>query len=194
MDGFDATTGELYLDLKTYLVDDIMVKVDRMSMAASLEAREPLLDHKLVEFAFRLPGDFKLHGSTTKWIFKKTLERLLPPETLYRKKEGFSIPIKHWLASELRDLMEETLSEKRLREGGWFDSAHGPPDDRRPCRRPGKLQPSALGAARLRDLAGKLPLSLIFSRPGGLFPRRLFFSAGWKRCWALLFYILFSDF
>ena len=122
MDGFDATTGELYLDLKTYLVDNIMVKVDRMSMAASLEAREPLLDHKLVEFAFRLPGDFKLHGSTTKWIFKKTLERLLPSETLYRKKEGFSIPIKHWLASELRELMEETLSEKRLREGGWFDS------------------------------------------------------------------------
>ena len=120
LNGFDPTSGEQYLDLKTYLADDIMVKVDRMSMAASLEAREPLLDHKLVEFAFRLPGDFKLHGSQTKWIFKKTLERLLPRETLYRKKEGFSIPIKHWLAVELRDLMEETLSEKRIREGGWF--------------------------------------------------------------------------
>jgi len=120
MNGFDDRTGELYLDFKTYLVDDIMVKVDRMSMAVSLEAREPLLDHKLVEFAFRLPGDWKLRGGTTKWIFKKTLERLLPRETLYRKKEGFSIPIKHWLATDLRDLMEETLSEKRVREGGWF--------------------------------------------------------------------------
>jgi asparagine synthase (glutamine-hydrolysing) len=123
MDGFDPITGELYLDLKTYLVDDIMVKVDRMSMAASLEAREPLLDHKLAEFAFGLPGDLKLHGSTTKWIFKKTLERLLPAETLYRKKEGFSIPIKHWLTTDLLDLMRETLSEKRLRAGGWFDPA-----------------------------------------------------------------------
>jgi len=123
MDGFDPITGELYLDLKTYLVDDIMVKVDRMSMAASLEAREPLLDHKLTEFAFSLPGHLKLHGSTTKWIFKKTLERLLPRETLTRKKEGFSIPIKHWLTTDLRDLMRETLSEKRLREGGWFDPA-----------------------------------------------------------------------
>jgi len=123
MEGFDRISGELYLDLKTYLVDDIMVKVDRMSMAASLEAREPLLDHKLVEFAYHLPGDLKLHGSTTKWIFKKTLERLLPHETLYRKKEGFSIPIKHWLAADLRDLMEETLSEKRVRDGGWFEYA-----------------------------------------------------------------------
>jgi len=123
MKGFDPASGEQYLDLKTYLVDDIMVKVDRMSMATSLEAREPLLDHKLVEFAFRLPGDLKLHGSQTKWIFKKTLERLLPHETLYRKKEGFSIPIKHWLAVELRGLMEETLSEKRVREGGWFEYA-----------------------------------------------------------------------
>ena len=99
MEGFDRSTGELYLDLKTYLVDDIMVKVDRMSMAASLEAREPLLDHKLVEFAFRLPGELKLHGLTTKWIFKKTMERLLPKENIYRRKEGFSIPIKHWLRS-----------------------------------------------------------------------------------------------
>ena len=69
-----------------------------MSMAPSLEARVPLLDHKLVEFAFSLPGDLKLHGNETKWIFKKTMERLLPRETIYRKKEGFSIPIKHWLS------------------------------------------------------------------------------------------------
>jgi len=123
MAGFDRTTGELYLDLKTYLVDDIMVKVDRMSMAASLESREPLLDHKLIEFAFRLPGRLKLHGLTTKWIFKKTMERLLPMETLYRRKEGFSIPIKHWLKVELRDMMESYLGEKRISRGGFFRPA-----------------------------------------------------------------------
>lgn len=117
---FDRTTAGLYLDLKTYLVDDIMVKVDRMSMATSLEAREPLLDHKLIEFAFRLPGKLKLHGLTTKWIFKKTVERLLPKENIYRRKEGFSIPIKHWLSVELRDLLEDSLSEKRIAEGGFF--------------------------------------------------------------------------
>jgi asparagine synthase (glutamine-hydrolysing) len=118
---FDRTTGELYLDLKTYLADDIMVKVDRMSMAASLEAREPLLDHKLIEFVFGLEGRLKLHGLTTKWIFKKTMERLLPPENIYRPKEGFSIPIKHWLRQELRELMLDHLSESRIREAGFFN-------------------------------------------------------------------------
>jgi asparagine synthase (glutamine-hydrolysing) len=123
LDGFDRTTGELYLDLKTYLVDNIMVKVDRMSMAVSLEAREPLLDHKLVEFAFRLPGKLKLHGLATKWLFKKTMERLLPKDTIYRRKEGFSIPIKHWLRVELRDLMEHYLGESRIAAGGLFQPA-----------------------------------------------------------------------
>jgi asparagine synthase (glutamine-hydrolysing) len=119
--GFDRTNGELYLDLKAYLADDIMVKVDRMSMAVSLEAREPLLDHKLIEYAFKFPGRLKLHGLTTKWIFKKTMERLLPKENIRRAKEGFSIPIKHWLRTELKDLMQATLSEKRIREEGLFN-------------------------------------------------------------------------
>jgi asparagine synthase (glutamine-hydrolysing) len=120
---FDRTNGELYLDLKTYLADDILVKVDRMSMAPSLEARVPLLDHKLVEFAFSLPGELKVRGFETKWIFKKTMERLLPRETLYRKKEGFSIPIKHWLATDLKDMMLGYLDAKRLREEGLFEPA-----------------------------------------------------------------------
>jgi asparagine synthase (glutamine-hydrolysing) len=118
---FDPLTGEFYLDLKTYLADDIMVKVDRMSMAPSLEAREPLLDHKLVEFVFALPGTLKLCGLETKWIFKKTMERLLPRENIYRPKEGFSIPIKHWLQRELRDLLLDTLNEQRIREAGLFE-------------------------------------------------------------------------
>ena len=124
MPGFDPITAELYLDLKTYLVDDIMVKVDRMSMAVSLEARAPLLDHKVVEFAFSLPGEWKLHGLTTKWIFKKTMERLLPRDNIYRRKEGFSIPIKHWLGSDLRGMLLDYLSEDRIRREGYFN--YGP--------------------------------------------------------------------
>ena len=117
---FDRLNREYYLDLKTYLADDILVKVDRMSMAASLETRVPLLDHKIVEFAYSLPGDLKLNGFTTKWIFKKTMERLLPHQNIYRKKEGFSIPIKHWLRAELKDLLFDYLNERRIREGGLF--------------------------------------------------------------------------
>lgn len=120
---FDDITGELYLDLKAYLVDDIMVKVDRMSMAVSLESREPLLDHKLVEFAFRLPGDLKLRGGQTKWILKKAMERTLPAENIWRSKEGFSIPIKHWLKTDLRGLMEDVLAEDKLRRDGLFNPA-----------------------------------------------------------------------
>jgi asparagine synthase (glutamine-hydrolysing) len=118
---FDPVNGELYLDFKTYLTDAMMVKADRMSMAASLEAREPLLDHKLVEFVFGLGGDWKLHGRETKWIFKKTMETVLPRENVYRPKEGFSIPIKHWLRNELREMMLDRLSEKRVNEGGLFE-------------------------------------------------------------------------
>jgi asparagine synthase (glutamine-hydrolysing) len=117
----DPINGELYLDLKTYLADDILVKVDRMSMATSLETRVPLLDHKIVEFLFKLPGNLKLHGWETKWIFKKTMARLLPRENIYRKKEGFSIPIKHWLRLELKDLMSDTLNKKTVEEGGLFN-------------------------------------------------------------------------
>lgn len=118
LQNFDEINAELYLDLKTYLADDILVKVDRMSMAASLETRVPLLDHKLVEFAFNLPGNLKLKGLTTKWLFKKTMERMLPRQIIYRAKEGFSMPIKHWLRKDLRELMLEYLSEKRIRNEG----------------------------------------------------------------------------
>jgi len=118
---FDPISGELYLDMKTYLPDDILVKVDRMSMATSLETRVPLLDHKIVEFIFQLPGNLKLQGLTSKWIFKKTMERLLPRENIFRSKEGFSIPIKHWLREELKDLLFDYLNEKRIKEEGLFN-------------------------------------------------------------------------
>ena len=118
---FDSLNRELYLDLRAYLVDDILVKVDRMSMATSLETRVPILDHKVVEFAYSIPGDLKLKGLTTKWIFKKTMERLLPRQNIYRPKEGFSIPMKHWLRKDLKDLLLDYLSRKRIREGGLFN-------------------------------------------------------------------------
>lgn len=121
MDRLDSINGELYLDLKTYLADNILVKVDRMSMAPSLETRVPLIDHKVVEFIFRQPGKTKLRGLTTKWLFKKTMGRLLPEEIITRKKEGFSIPIKHWLRTDLRALLCDTLTEKRIREEGYFN-------------------------------------------------------------------------
>jgi asparagine synthase (glutamine-hydrolysing) len=119
-EGLDALNRELYLDLSSYLVDDILVKVDRMSMATSLETRVPLLDHKIVEFAYSLPGNLKLKGFSTKWIFKKSMERLLPHPNIYRKKEGFSIPIKHWLRTELKDLLLDYLSAERIRRTGLF--------------------------------------------------------------------------
>ena len=89
---FPGINQDLYLDLKTYLTDDIMVKVDRMSMAASLETRAPLLDVKLVEFAFSLPAEWKVRGNTGKWFFKKAMAGILDPKILNRQKQGFSIP------------------------------------------------------------------------------------------------------
>jgi asparagine synthase (glutamine-hydrolysing) len=117
---FPGINQDLYLDLKTYLADDIMVKVDRMSMAASLETRAPLLDYKLVEFAFSLPPDWKVRGRTGKWFFKKAMAGILDPAIIYRQKEGFSIPIKNWLKAELKELMLETLSENKVRDLGYF--------------------------------------------------------------------------
>lgn len=121
---YEGITRDLYLDFKTYMVDDILVKVDRMSMAASLEARAPLLDYKMVEFAFSLPSHFKVRGPVTKWFFKKAMEGILPDEIIYRRKEGFSIPIKTWLRTELKDLLLEYLSEKRVKESGFFNYAY----------------------------------------------------------------------
>ena len=113
-----------YVDIKTYLTDDILVKVDRMSMAPSLEARVPFLDHKVMEFAATIPVSLKLKGFTTKHILKKALWDIVPRDILTRGKEGFSIPIKNWLMQELRPLLEDTLSEARLKRRGYFQPAY----------------------------------------------------------------------
>jgi asparagine synthase (glutamine-hydrolysing) len=119
--GADHLGKELFADIKTYLCDDILVKVDRMSMANSLEARVPFLDHKFVEFVATIPSSMKLNGFESKYILKKTMSRILPKEILHRDKQGFSIPIKNWLRNELRPLMEDMLSPKRIKIEGFFN-------------------------------------------------------------------------
>ncbi len=98
-----------YLDIKTYLTDDILAKVDRASMAVSLEVREPLLDHRLMESAARIPSELKLKDGVGKYIFKKAMEGVLPRDTIYRKKQGFAIPLANWFRRELHDLAEFSL-------------------------------------------------------------------------------------
>ncbi len=112
-----------YVDIHTYLCDDILVKVDRMSMLVSLEARTPFLDYRFVEFCATLPPHLRLAGRQTKYLLKKAMQNLLPDLILRRGKEGFSIPIKQWMKQELRPLMEEYLSVDRLRRGGEFQPA-----------------------------------------------------------------------
>jgi asparagine synthase (glutamine-hydrolysing) len=102
-----------YVDIKTYLPDDILVKVDRASMANSLEVRAPLLDHRLIEFTTRIPSSLKLRGATGKYIFKKSLESLLPADVLYRKKMGFAVPLASWLREDLKPMAEALLFPER---------------------------------------------------------------------------------
>lgn len=116
----DPLNGQLYLDLKTYLPEDILVKVDRMSMAVSLEARVPLLDSHLVAWVARLPGRFKLKYFTSKWMLKEAMKSILPTPILHREKQGFSIPMKNWLRGELRPFLVDHLSRDALNRHGLF--------------------------------------------------------------------------
>jgi asparagine synthase (glutamine-hydrolysing) len=111
----------LYLDSKTYLPGDILTKVDRMSMAVSLEARVPLLDHKLIEFVTRIPASMKMKGTETKHIFKRAVEGIVPAEILNRPKQGFGVPINEWINAQLRERIRDTFSDTRTRERGYTD-------------------------------------------------------------------------
>jgi asparagine synthase (glutamine-hydrolysing) len=111
----------MYLDGKTYLPGDILVKVDRMSMANSLETRAPLLDHKLIEFVQTIPASLKLRGLETKYILKRAVTGLIPDEIIHRPKQGFDVPIKRWFNHELRQMLDDTLADQRTRERGYFN-------------------------------------------------------------------------
>jgi asparagine synthase (glutamine-hydrolysing) len=119
----DAVDRALYVDLFSYLPENCLAKVDRMSMAVSLEGRVPLLDHEVVELAFSAPSSLKVRGAATKILLKEVAARRVPRECVYRRKEGFSIPIKNWLGGELRPLMEDLLSPVHLAEEGLFRTA-----------------------------------------------------------------------
>jgi asparagine synthase (glutamine-hydrolysing) len=118
---FDRLAQQQYVDVKTYLADDILTKVDRMSMAVSMEARVPLLDYHIVEFALNLPAPMKLRGARTKSILRQAVKNLVPQLVLDKPKEGFSIPMKHWLCSSLKPMMLDLLSNDSLQKHGYFD-------------------------------------------------------------------------
>lgn len=119
----DPINRALYADLRIYLADDILQKVDRMSMAASLETRAPFLDTDLMELVFSMPGTLKVRGGERKYVLKQALRGVLPDSILTRRKEGFSIPMKQWLRHELQPLMRDLLSPERIVRRGFFSPA-----------------------------------------------------------------------
>jgi asparagine synthase (glutamine-hydrolysing) len=112
----------MYCDAVSYLPDDILCKVDRASMAVSLETRAPFLDHRVAEIAARIPISFKVRGGEGKAVLRKLLYRMAPKELFDRPKAGFALPVGEWLRGPLRNWAEDLLDARRLAREGWFDS------------------------------------------------------------------------
>lgn len=118
-----ALNKMLYVDTKTWLPDDLLIKADKITMANSVELRVPLLDHRILEFAARLPTNYKVRAFTTKYILKKALEGRIPKEIVNRKKTGFPVPLESWFKNELRDYVCGVLTDRRTLERGYFDKS-----------------------------------------------------------------------
>ena len=121
---FSSLSYMMAIDYQTYLVDDILQKVDRATMTASLEGREPYLDHRLIEWAARLPDHYKYYKGEKKYILKEILHQYIPKEMMDRPKMGFAIPIANWLQNDLRELVEEYINSKKIEKQGVFNVAY----------------------------------------------------------------------
>ncbi|HNS42854.1 MAG TPA: asparagine synthase C-terminal domain-containing protein, partial [Taishania sp.] len=118
---FTPLSYMMAIDYQTYLVDDILQKVDRATMSVSLEGREPLLDHRLIEWAATLPDNFKYNKGVKKYILREIAHQYIPEQLLNRPKMGFAIPIAKWLANELRPYVDNYINEERITQQGLFN-------------------------------------------------------------------------
>jgi asparagine synthase (glutamine-hydrolysing) len=119
---YDPLSYMMAVDYQTYMVDDILQKVDRATMSVSLEGREPFLDQKIIEWAAQLPSDYKYYGGQKKYILKQIVHKYIPRELMERPKMGFGIPVESWLGKELKPLVLDYLSEEKLNKHGLFDN------------------------------------------------------------------------
>lgn len=118
---YNLVNKYFYIDLKVWLPDELLMKVDKMTMANSIEARVPFLDHRLVEFAMKIPLKFKIKNNKEKYILREAVKGVLPKEILYRRKQGFTVPKAYWIQTGLKDLISELLSEETIKRQGFFN-------------------------------------------------------------------------